>query len=83
MAVLIPRTQRRVVRASSGAPMPDFIDPQLATLQRRAPGAAAWVTVKSVPIGAGYVALFRLPGWDGTKPWEYRVTWATTDPTDG
>src|SRR4051812_20258330 len=52
-------------------------DPQQATLETRAPGTTAWTAVRSVDIGAGYVALFRVKGWDGHRSWEYRVTWGT------
>lgn len=52
-------------------------DPQVATLERRAPGTTAWTTVSTVTIGGGYLALFRVPGWDATVDWECRVTWAS------
>lgn len=52
-------------------------DPQRATLQIRAPGTTAWRTVQTVTIGVGFVALFRVTTWDGTRPWQFRVTWAT------
>ena len=51
-------------------------DPQQARLQRRAAGTTAWTTVKTAPIGGGFVALFRVTGWDASQDWEYRVAWA-------
>jgi alkaline phosphatase D len=51
-------------------------DPQQATLQTRLPGAPAWTTVQTATIEAGYVALFRVSGWDSARDWEYRVVYA-------
>ena len=51
-------------------------DPQQAVLQRRAPGTTTWTSVQTAAVGGGFVALFRVTGWDGTRDWDYRVAWA-------
>jgi alkaline phosphatase D len=51
-------------------------DSQQATLQRRRPGTTTWTTVSSVAIGGGFLALFRVTGWDASQDWQYRVRWA-------
>lgn len=53
-------------------------DPQTATLQRRVPGTTAWTPAQTTSIGAGFVALFRVPNWDGSREWEYRVLWGAS-----
>jgi alkaline phosphatase D len=55
-------------------------DPQQATLQKRSPGTGVWTTVATVPIGVGYVALFRVEGWQSNQPWEFQITWADGTP---
>jgi alkaline phosphatase D len=51
-------------------------DPQQATLQRRSPGTTTWTTMSTVAIGVGFLALFRVTGWDASQDWQYRVRWA-------
>ena len=51
-------------------------DPQQATLQTRLPGASAWTTRQAAAVGSGFVALFRVAGWDGGQDWEYRIAYA-------
>jgi alkaline phosphatase D len=51
-------------------------EPQQATLERRSPGATEWTTAQTATIGTGYLALFRVTGWDPTQDWEFRVSWA-------
>jgi alkaline phosphatase D len=51
-------------------------DPQHASLQVRPPGTQTWRAVQSVAIGVGYTALFRVPGWDASRDWDYRVGYA-------
>jgi alkaline phosphatase D len=51
-------------------------EPQSASLQRRLTPADPWTTVGTAQVGAAFVALFRDTGWDSTRDWEYRITWA-------
>ncbi len=51
-------------------------DPQRATLQIRATGTTTWRPAATARIGAGFVALFRIAGWDASQAWDYRVAYA-------
>ncbi|MEZ5353978.1 MAG: alkaline phosphatase D family protein [Bryobacteraceae bacterium] len=44
-----------------------------ARLEIRGAGEA-WRFAAAVPIDPGYTARFRLPDWDSTRDWEYRIT---------
>jgi alkaline phosphatase D len=51
-------------------------DPQQATLQRRRRGRSRWTDVQTATIGDGFLALFRVRGWDASHAWEFRIAWA-------
>jgi alkaline phosphatase D len=58
-------------------------DPQQATLQRRRVGTSTWTDVQTTAIGQGFLALFRVTGWDSAKDWEFRVSWAPGSAQEG
>lgn len=52
-------------------------DPQTAMIEFRRPGTEAWVAGPAAGIGTGYIAKFRVDGWDSLSDWEYRITYGS------
>lgn len=52
-------------------------DPQSAILEYRPRGSGAWRHGATAEVGPGFAALFRVAGWDGSKPWDYRIRYGT------
>lgn len=55
-------------------------EPHTVRLETRAAGTPTWQLRATAPVGAGWVAQFRVTGWDGSKAWEYRVVHAKGTP---
>jgi alkaline phosphatase D len=59
-----------------------FTEPQSVRLEARAAGSPTWQLRATAPVGPGWVAQFRVTGWDASRAWEYRVVHAAGTPAE-
>jgi alkaline phosphatase D len=57
-------------------------EPQSVRLEVRPAGSPTWQLRATAPVGPGWVAQFRIAGWDPSRAWEYRVVHAAGTPAD-
>ena len=55
-------------------------DPQTASIEFRRVGTETWTAGPVATIGTGYIAMFRVDGWDALSDWEYRVNYGLGTP---
>ncbi len=57
-------------------------DPQTATFQYRPAGSSVWVDGPTAPVEAGYIARFRLAGWNSSVATAYRIVYGAGTPDE-
>lgn len=67
---------QRVLKLSAQLMPVGDSEPREVRLEISPPGSRArWRPVASAPLQAGWVALFRVPDWDPSRDWDYRVVY--------